>query len=113
MASLLLDRLNLLLNVGLCVSLLMLTEDMANTREGVLNLGTSLSLIASEAAWPSLKTSASPLLASASSSPQGASSSWEGSDSLLVFWPSSVAQDWAEPDWQLRCEVILQAWLHD
>ena len=70
----------------------------------------------SDAAWPLLKSSASPLPASASSSSssQGASSSlWESSDSLLVSWLSSVAWDWAEPDRRLWREVILQAWLHD
>ena len=68
----------------------------------------------SDATWPSLKTSTSPLLAYTSSSSQGLSSSlWEGSDSLLVSWPSSVTWDWAEPDHWLRCEVILWAWLHD
>ena len=60
-----------------------------------------------------LRTSASPLLASASSSQGESSSSWEYSDSLLVYWPSSVTWDWAEPDHRLRCEVILRAWLRD
>ena len=68
----------------------------------------------SDATWPLLKTSTSPLPASTSSSSQGASSSlWEGSDLLLVSWSSSVTWDWAEPDCQLLCEVILWACLHD
>ena len=67
-----------------------------------------------DAAWPSLKTSTSPLPASVSSSSQGASSSSsEGSDLLLVFWSLSVIWDWAEPDCQLWHEVILWAQLHD
>ena len=60
----------------------------------------------SEAARPLLKTSTSPSL-------QGVSSSWEGSDLLLVSWPSSVTWDWAEPDCWLWSEVILWAQLSD
>ena len=68
----------------------------------------------SDATWPLLRISTSPLPASASSSSQWASSSSsEGSDLLLVSWPSSVTWDWAEPDHQLWHEVILQAQLQD
>ena len=68
----------------------------------------------SEATWPSLKTSASPLQTSTYSSSWGASSStWEGSDSLLDSLSSLVARDWVEPDHRLWCEVILWKWLHD
>ena len=68
----------------------------------------------SDAAWPSLKTSTSPLLALAFSSSQGSSSSlWESSKSLLDSLLPSVTWEWAEPDHRLWNEVILQAWLHD
>ena len=68
----------------------------------------------SEATWPSLKTSASPSQISVYSSSRGASSSaWEGSDPLLDSLSSLVVQEWAEPDRQLRHEVILWEWLHN
>ena len=61
----------------------------------------------SEPARSLLKTSALSSQTSVYSSLWGASSSvQEGSDSLLDSWLSLVAQDRAEPDRQLRCEVI-------
>ena len=70
--------------------------------------------LSSDATWSSLKTSTSPLPASAFSSSQGASSSsWESSDSLLDSWLPSVTRELAEPDRRLQGEAILWAWLHD
>ena len=68
----------------------------------------------SDATWPLLETSTSPLLASVFSSSWGSSSSsWKSSESLLDSLPLSVTWKWAEPDHRLQNEVKLWAWLHD
>ena len=59
----------------------------------------------SDATWPLLKTSTSPLLASAFSSSWGggvSSSLWENLDLLLDSWPLSVTWEWAKPDCGMR-----------
>ena len=87
-----LGGLDLLLLIGLCIGLLVCAEDVAYTREGVLDWRAVLTLIALEATWPSLRTSASPLQASTYSSSWGVSfPTWEGSNSLLVSWLLLVA----------------------